>query len=314
MKLILFLFALMIQSQVLAIDPGEGNGGSICLAVFNNKFHPIEELSSPRIIDRYSRRNISPITLRSPSVITKAITIGHLGVTTAGKWVDEKLKKQLTQEPVLAKELLQFYHMLDFVFLAERRFPTPLVEYDGLRRKCQESSVEKAMHVNDSGLHVISESAWNLLTVAGQEILLIEETLHLMRLHTEWFKDVTDEELSEFVSEIYYGKISSLRNADFYKKLMKHHDSYNSQSVAELEARKAKLVPEISAALQKDDFQEAFKKNIALAYVEAYLETKLSYPSMYNMAHRNRQLRYSMSYYGKLEKQYLEFINRFKAK
>lgn len=305
MKFLFSLFALVISSTLYAIDPQEGNGARFCKA-FDGTFRTIDELEFQRLPEGNLKYGASPITNRFTSYLDSSISVANLTTSAAGRNVENKFKQILVHDPALGRELLQYFKMLDYVFITNKRFPVSQKNLSS--NKCHPGTEEVAIQSNNVGFVLISEMAWNLLPLSTQELLLIHQTLKFAQLHSDWFNKTSEGNIQRFSVLINLNRTFGVKNEEFYHHLMKQNDKYFSLPVVQLEAITREINSKIEAALHKNNFSLAFKLNSYAAYVDSFIDLNLNRENFGSLSKRNFELRQHRPYYEELIYDYEEIV------
>ena len=232
MKLLLSLLVLLIPLKGFA--PHEGGGGNVCYyrgeLVLLDEFYADygtnlpsdfnlslvkpayrEDANGERMMD-FTRFDTAPLILKTLS------------------WYEQKLDKDLF------REFKDYFLSLDSVYLRSEHF-TEAWSPDGHHRIGCLKGFMRAMVVSTTeGVTILSTKDWNALHPQRKQIAMIHETLRLSQLHTGWFKDVLNEELSVLTMMIYYGALRDLPNLPVWGLITKNlkRELYTSANLSVL--------------------------------------------------------------------------------
>jgi hypothetical protein len=123
------------------------------------------------------------------------------------------------------------------------------------------------------GISILSTKDWAALHPQRQQIAMYHEMLRLSQLHTSWFKDILNEELSVFTMMIYFGAIRDIQKHPSWAGMIQKLKSELYVSVTDGEITRARksvekhlrkgelklavqAVSELSLLLKRQDIQE----------------------------------------------------------
>ena len=106
---------------------------------------------------------------------------------------------------------------LDTIYIKKDHF-TEAWSPDGHDRIGCAKGFMRAMIVSTpEGVTIMSTKDWEALHPQRKQIAMFHETLRLSQLHTSWFKDVMNDELSELTMMLYHGAMRDITSHPAYK-------------------------------------------------------------------------------------------------
>lgn len=266
MKFLLSLLVLLFPLK--GFSPHEGGGGNVCY--YRGELVLLDEFYVDYGVNQESDFNLSPVKPVYREVENGEMVMDFTRMDVAPvilktlAWYERDLDRDFF------REFKDFFMALDSVYLKNEHF-TEAWSPDGNRRiNCARGFMRAMMVSTTEGVSLISTKDWKELHPQRKQIAMFHETLRLSQLHTSWFKDVLNEELSVLTMMIYYGALRDLPKLPVWKEITQklRKELYTNADLSDLklqlaEARKefdlnptVQSVSKISVLLKQIDIKE----------------------------------------------------------
>ncbi|MES2526665.1 MAG: hypothetical protein V4598_06235 [Bdellovibrionota bacterium] len=233
MKVLLSLLVLLIPLK--GFSPQEGGGGNVCSYrgelvlldefysdygnVSGTQWAPPQEKPVYRV-DETGEKILDLTKMETASVFLKTLN-----------WYRTKLDKDLF------RELQDYFMALDTVYMKREQFMQAWSPDGHYRIGCAKGFMRALIVSTPEGVTMLSQKDWDQLHPQRKQIVMFHETLRLAQIHTDWFKDVMNDELSVLTMMLFHGAMRDITSHPAWSKIVSDLKAqlYTTDSLAVIE-------------------------------------------------------------------------------
>ena len=207
MKYLLPLILLLLPLK--GFSPREGGGGNVCM--YRGELTLLDEFFVDYGTSGMGRFPVSPLVAEydrdannEPVINFTKMDVAPLILKTLA-WYETKLDKELF------REFKDYFLSLDSIYIKKDTFREAWSPDGNARIGCAKGFMRAMMVSTNEGITILSTKDWAALHPQRQQIAMYHEMLRLSQLHSSWFADVLNEELSVFTMMLYFGAIRDIQ-------------------------------------------------------------------------------------------------------
>lgn len=297
MKFALTLLALLIPLE--GFSPQEGGGGNVCYyrgeLVMLDEFYADYGSVSHGIPSTPVKPVYGQDANGEPVLDFTRMDTTHVFLKTLA-WYGDKLDQDLF------RELRDYFMALDNVYIKKEHF-TEAWSPDGHDRIGCAKGFMRAMIVSTpEGVTIVSTKDWEALHPQRKQIAMFHETLRLSQLHTEWFKDVLNDELSELTMMLYQGAMRDITSHPAWGSVLRKLKSelYTTLSVKDIKQSLLVAQDGLESHLESGQLKLAVKSVSEISLLLKQLDIKEGREPGLHFSNEMRKLRTHPLYSAKI--------------
>ncbi len=255
MKVLLTLLVLLIPLK--GFSPQEGGGGNVCsyrgeLVLLDEFYVDYGNISGSQMSPRqekpaYRIDENGDALLDFTQMETASVFFKTLG------WYAEKLDQDLF------REFQDYFMALDTIYMKKDHFLEAWSPDGHHRIGCAKGFMRALIVSTPEGITILSQKDWEQLHPQRKQIVMFHETLRLAQLHTEWFKDTMNDELSVLSMMLYHGAMRDIVSHPAWERILGNlkAELHTTASVAEIESSLSLARSNLDTHLKNGELQSA---------------------------------------------------------